>query len=60
MIADTGLDKGIHNMEFSEWPTSPFGPLTLEILETMGYQLNPKPLYEDSLLGLKEKMKNSS
>ncbi|KAJ9070217.1 hypothetical protein DSO57_1010702 [Entomophthora muscae] len=60
MVKNTGLAKGIHNMEFDGWLTSPFGPLTLEILETMGYQLNPKPLYENSLLGLKKQINNSS
>ncbi|KAJ9053874.1 hypothetical protein DSO57_1020182 [Entomophthora muscae] len=60
MTKDLRLAKGIHNMEADGWLTSPFGPLTLEILETMGYQLNPKPIYEDSLIGLKEKMKSSS
>ncbi|KAJ9069250.1 hypothetical protein DSO57_1020337 [Entomophthora muscae] len=60
MIKNTGFGKGIHNMEFDRWLTSPFGPLTLEILETIGYQLNPKPLYDKSLLGLKKQIKNSS
>ncbi|KAJ9086328.1 hypothetical protein DSO57_1005035 [Entomophthora muscae] len=59
MIEDGIPSKGVHDLELYGWLTSPFGPLTLEVLATMGYQLNPKPLYENSLHGLKEKIEKS-
>lgn len=42
---------GIHTL-FSKhpaWLTSPFGEDTLAVLATLGYALNPKPRYEDSM-----------
>ncbi|KAJ9075677.1 hypothetical protein DSO57_1033662 [Entomophthora muscae] len=55
MTADAGHSEGVHELKDDKWLTSPFGPLTLEVLATLGYQINPKPLYENSLQGLKWK-----
>ncbi|KAJ9078014.1 hypothetical protein DSO57_1011061 [Entomophthora muscae] len=54
MTADAGHPEGVHKLKDDKWLTSPFGPLTLEVLATLGYQLNPNPLYENSLQGLNE------
>ncbi|KAJ9061157.1 hypothetical protein DSO57_1023286 [Entomophthora muscae] len=50
---------GVHNAESNCWNTSPFGPLTLEIMETLGYKLNPNPSFENSLHGFKSKKKST-
>ncbi|KAJ9086331.1 hypothetical protein DSO57_1005038 [Entomophthora muscae] len=60
MTEDESLYYGVHDLEFDGWRTSPFGPLTLEVLGTMGYQLNRNPLFENSLLGLKQKIYENS
>ncbi|KAJ9065041.1 hypothetical protein DSO57_1024018 [Entomophthora muscae] len=45
---------GVHDVDFKGWKTSPFGPKTLRIMETLGYTLNPKPHRKKSLLGFKD------
>ncbi|KAJ9052156.1 hypothetical protein DSO57_1037060 [Entomophthora muscae] len=41
----------------TSWKTSPIGPKTIEILETLGYKRNPNPSRAKSLLGFYEKMR---
>ncbi|KAJ9086332.1 hypothetical protein DSO57_1005039 [Entomophthora muscae] len=60
MTEDGSLYYGVHDLEFDGWRTSPFGPLTLVVLATMGYQPNPNPLFENSLLGLKARIRENS
>ncbi|KAJ9071285.1 hypothetical protein DSO57_1038442 [Entomophthora muscae] len=51
MIPHTLPGIGLHDLFNCEknWITSPFGPDTLEVLATLGYIINPSPMYEDSL-----------
>ncbi|KAJ9070775.1 hypothetical protein DSO57_1004025 [Entomophthora muscae] len=41
----------------ASWKTSPIGPMTIEILETLGCKRNPNPSRAKSLLGFYEKMR---
>ncbi|KAJ9052721.1 hypothetical protein DSO57_1031471 [Entomophthora muscae] len=41
----------------TSWKTSPIGLKTIEVLETLGYELNPNPSRAKSLLGFYEKMR---
>ncbi|KAJ9083021.1 hypothetical protein DSO57_1038897 [Entomophthora muscae] len=42
---------GTSDLKANDWPTAPLGPLTLEVMQAMGYKLNPKPSLKKSLPG---------
>ncbi|KAJ9082587.1 hypothetical protein DSO57_1002962 [Entomophthora muscae] len=48
-----------HTLKFqniTSWKTSPIGPKTIEIFETLGYKRNPNPSRAKSLISFIEKM----
>ncbi|KAJ9048552.1 hypothetical protein DSO57_1033916 [Entomophthora muscae] len=52
MVRSAKVGDGVHHRAHDKaWATSPYGPNTLAILETMGYKLNAAATFENSLEG---------
>ncbi|KAJ9049885.1 hypothetical protein DSO57_1019927 [Entomophthora muscae] len=60
MIKSIVDGHGVHDRATNKaWKTSPIGPLTLEILETIGYKRNKMATFENSLGGFVTKKRRT-